>query len=161
MDYLGKFKDTENSVFDYNSPDDQVSGITTAVNLKTWFEKAGAKSLYEINTSLMKHIIGTHLTLQDLCRLNSYIAPNTHVVVLVAAQMIEYGNGKTKNHWIVWTDKLKLFNGQEITEQTALTEQVQLELYSWGKVKNQLAHGRTLGEVMQYSFAAMVVSKIP
>ena len=157
---LASLRDTENSVFDYNSPDDQVSGITTAGNLKTWFEKVGAKSLYEINTSLMKHIIGTHLTLQDLCRLNSYIAPNTHVVVLVAAQMIEYGNGKTKNHWIVWTDKLKLLDVQEITEQTAITEKIKLELFSWGKVKKWW-DSKTLGEVMQNSFAAMVVSKIP
>lgn len=159
---LASLRDTENNFFDYDSPDDQVPGITTAGDLKTWFEKSGAKILYSINTGLMQQISGPHLTLQDLCRLNSYISPDTHVVVLIAAKMINNQSSlATKDHWIVWTDKLKLHNGLEITEQTAITEKVQLELFSWGKVYNQLASGRTLGEVMQYSFAAMVVSKIP
>jgi hypothetical protein len=159
---LASLRDTENNFFDYDSPDDQVPGITTAGDLKTWFEKSGAKILYSINTGLMQQISGPHLTLQDLCHLNSYISPDTHVVVLIAAKMINNQSSlTTKDHWIVWTDKLKLHNGLEITEQTAITEKVQLELFSWGKVYNQLASGRTLGEVMQYSFAAMVVSKIP
>lgn len=158
---LASLRDTENSVFDYDSPDDQVSGITTAENLKTWFENSGAKILYSINTSLIDQIRGPHLTLQDLCRLNSYISPETHVVVLITAKMItNQGILTTKNHWIVWTDKLKLHNGLEITEQTAITEKVQLELFSWGKVKKWWT-SKTLGEIMEYSFAAMVVSKIP
>jgi hypothetical protein len=158
---LASLRDSENSVFDYDSPDDQFSGITTAGDLKTWFEKSGAKILYSINTSLIKQISGPHLTLQDLCRLNSYISPETHVVVLITAKMItNQGILTTKNHWIVWTDKLKLHNGLEITEQTVITEKVQLELFSWGKVKKWWT-SKTLGEIMEHSFAAMVVSKIP
>ncbi len=158
---LASLRDSENSVFDYDSPDDQFSGITTAEDLKTWFEKSGAKILYSINTSLIDQIRGPHLTLQDLCRLNSYISPETHVVVLIAAKMISnQGILTTKDHWVVWTDKLKLLDGQEITEQTAITEKIKLELFSWGTVKKWW-DSKSLGEVMQNSFAAMVVSKIP
>jgi hypothetical protein len=113
------------------------------------------------SNAIMKQISGPHLTLQDLCRLNSYISPETHVVVLITAKMItNQGILTTKNHWIVWTDKLKLHNGLEITEQTVITEKVQLELFSWGKVKKWWT-SKTLGEIMEYSFAAMEVSKIP
>ncbi|MCO6523978.1 MAG: hypothetical protein J6562_03010 [Candidatus Schmidhempelia sp.] len=52
--------------------------------------------------------------------------------------------GQCKNHWIVWTDKLKQLNGQDIIEQIPLTERVQLELFSWEKVKNRLKHGNTI-----------------
>lgn len=159
---LASLRDSENNLFDYDSPDDQAQGISTAGDLKTWFEKSGAKILYDINTNIMTQITGPHLTLADLCRLNSYICPDNHVAVLIASSLLQYGEeSTTKNHWIVWTDKLKLLNGQDITEQTSLTEEVQLELFSWGKVKSQLNPNIVLKKVMQYSFAAMVVSKIP
>lgn len=159
---LASLRDSENNLFSYDSPDDKAQGITAAGDLKTWFEKSGAKILYDINTNITTQIIGPHLTLADLCCLNSYIRLDTHVVVLIASSLLLYGGeSTTKDHWIVWTDKLKLLNGQEITEQTSLTEKVQLELFSWGKVKSQLNPNIVLSKVMQYSFAAMVVSKIP
>lgn len=159
---LASLRDSENNLFAYDSPDDQAQGITIAGDLKTWFEKSGAKILYDINTNITTQIIGPHLTLADLCRLNSYIRPDTHVVVLIASSLLIYGEkSKTKDHWIVWTDKLKLLNGQDITEQTSLTEKIQLELFSWGKVKNWLKAGIFLKDVVQCSFAAIIVSKIP
>ena len=118
--------------------------------------------MYEINTKIINHITGPKLTLKDLCRLNYYIGSGMHVVVLIAARMLKLGSGApTKNHWIVWNDKLKLLNGQEITEHSILTEQVQLELFSWGNVSDQLKFGTTLADVMRYSFAALMVNKIP
>ena len=159
---LASLRDTENSFFDYDSPDDQVPGITVAGELKKWFKKAGAEIVYEINTKIINHITGPKLTLKDLCRLNYYIGLGMHVVVLIAARMLDRGSGApTKNHWIVWNDKLKLLNGQEITEHSILTEQVQLELFSWGNVSDQLKFGTTLADVMRYSFAALMVNKIP
>lgn len=159
---LASLRDSENNLFAYDSPDDKAQGITTAGDLKTWFEKSGAKILYDINTNITTQIIGPHLTLADLCRLNSYIRPDTHVVVLIASSLLIYGEkSKTKDHWIVWTDKLKLLNGQDITEQTSLTEEIQLELFSWGEVKNWLKAGIFLKDVVQCSFAAIIVSKIP
>ena len=159
---LASLRDTENSFFDYDSPDDQIPGITTAGNLKKWFKKAGSEIVYEINTNIVNHVTGPKLTLKDLCRLNYYIGSGMHVVVLIAARMLKLGSGApTKNHWIVWNDKLKLLNGQEITEHSILMEQVQLELFSWGEVYNQIKIGSTLADVMKYSFAALVVSKLP
>ena len=159
---LASLRDTENSFFDYDSPNDNIPGITTAGDLKTWFKKAGAEIIYEINTKIINHITGPKLTLKDLCRLNSYVREDTHVVMLITSRMFDDEILiTTKNHWIVWADKLKLINGYEVTEQTPLTELVQLKCFSWGEVKNHLLKNTTLADVMQYSYAAFVISKIP
>ncbi|WP_081300750.1 hypothetical protein [Gilliamella apicola] len=162
MDTLASLRDTENSFFDFDSPDDQIPGITTAGDLKTWFKKAGAEIIYEINTKIINHITGPKLTLKDLCRLNSYVREDTHVVMLITSRMFNTRVPiATKNHWIVLADKLKLINGHEVTEQTLLTELVELKCFSWGKVKNHLLKNTTLAGVMKYSYAAFVISKIP
>ncbi|OTQ27850.1 hypothetical protein [Gilliamella apicola] len=159
---LASLRDTENSFFDFDSPDDQIPGITTAGDLKTWFKKAGAEIVYEINTNIVNHITGPKLTLKDLCRLNSYVREDTHVVMLITSRMFDTRVPiATKNHWIVLADKLKLINGHEVTEQTLLTELVELICFSWGSVDNQLLDNTTLADVMKYSYAAFVISKIP
>ena len=162
MDTLASLRDTENSFFDFDSPDDQIPGITTAGDLKTWFKKAGAEIIYEINTKIINHITGPKLTLKDLCRLNSYVREDTHVVMLITSRMFDTRVPiATKNHWIVLADKLKLINGHEVTEQTLLTELVELTCFSWGEVKDHLLENTTLADVMKYSYAAFVISKIP
>ncbi|MFQ1013633.1 hypothetical protein ACFX2U_12465 [Gilliamella apicola] len=159
---LASLRDTENSFFDFDSPDDQIPGITTAGDLKTWFKKAGAEIIYEINTNIVNHITGPKLTLKDLCSLNSYVRKDTHVVMLITSRMFDTRVPiATKNHWIVWADKLKLINGHEVTEQTLLTELVELICFSWGSVDNQLLDNTTLADVIKYSYAAFVISKIP
>ena len=159
---LASLRDTENSVFDFDSPDDDFQGITTAGDLKAWFKKAGSKILYEINSNIVTQAFGPKLTLKDLCLLNSYVRPDTHVVMLITSRMFDdLINIPTKNHWIVLADKLKLINGHEVTEQTLLTELVQLNCFSWGEVKNHLLDNTTLADVMKYSYAALVISKIP
>jgi len=93
---------------------------------------------------------------------NSYVGEDTHVVMLITSRMFnDLINIPTKNHWIVLADKLKLINGYEVTEQTLLTELVELTCFSWGKVKNHLLDNTTLADVMRYSYAAFVISKIP
>ena len=159
---LASLRDTENGFFDYDSPDDLIPGITTAGDLKTWFKKAGSKILYEINSNIVTQAFGPKLTLKDLCLLNSYVREDTHVVMLITSRMFDdMASLLTKNHWIVLQDKLKLINGHEVTEQTLLTELVRLECFSWGKVKNHLLENTTLADVMKYSYAAFVISKIP
>ena len=159
---LASLRDTENSVFDFESPNNVFQGITTAGDLKAWFKKVGSKILYEINTNIINHITGPKLTLKDLCLLNSYVRPDTHVVMLITSRMFDYRAPLlTKNHWIVLADKLKLINGHEVTEQTLLTELVQLKCFSWGSVDNHLLDNTTLADVMKYSYAALVLSKIP
>ncbi|WP_218777145.1 hypothetical protein, partial [Gilliamella apicola] len=159
---LASLRDTENGFFDYDSPDDNIPGITPAGDLKTWFKKAGAEIIYEINTNIVTQALGPKLTLKDLCHLNSYVRPDTHVVMLITSRMFNTRVPiATKNHWIVLEDKLKLINGHEVTEQTPLTELVELTCFSWGKVKNHLLKNTTLAGVMKYSYAAFVISKIP
>lgn len=158
---LASLRDSENSFQDYESPDNQVAGITLASTLISWFEKASATILHEIKTSVFSQAWMSTLTLAELCRLNSYISADTHVVVLIGAKLLDDRYSGIPNHWIVWTDKLKLLNGSEITQQTGLTEQVQLELFSWGEVGKQLLANTTLKRVLELTYAALIVSKIP
>ena len=105
---LASLRDTENSFFDYDSPNDNIPGITTAGDLKTWFKKAGAEIIYEINTNIINQVTGSKFTLKDLCRLNSYVCEDTHVVMLITSRMFNKDVPlKTKNHWIILADNLK------------------------------------------------------
>lgn len=157
---LASLRDSENIFNDYESPDNQAAGVTLASTLISWFEKSSATILHKIKTDVFSQAF-SHLTLAELCRLNSYISANTHVVVLISANLIDERASEYPNHWIVWTDKLRLLNGSEITQQTRLTEQVQLELFSWGVVKNHLLANTTLERVLKLTYAAIIVSKIP
>ena len=77
-------------------------------DLKTWFKKADAEIIYEINTNIINQVTGSKLTLKDLCRLNSYVCEDTHVVMLITSRMFNKDVPlKTKNHWIVLADNLK------------------------------------------------------
>jgi len=159
---LASLRDTENSVFDFDSPNNVFQGITTAGDLKAWFKKAGSKILYEINSNIVTQAFGPKLTLKDLCLLNSYVREDTHVVMLITSRMFDdMASLLTKNHWIVLQDKLKLINGHEVTEQTLPSELVELNCFSWGEVKDHLLDNTTLADVMKYSYAALVISKIP
>lgn len=155
---LASLRDTENSFLDYDSPDDQLSGITMGGAIKSWFEKAGATKKH---TTSFSYVFGSNLKVKDVCTLNGYIDGDNHIVVLIGAGMLNGGSGSSKNHWIVWKDKLKLVDGSEITEQTALTEKVSLELFSWGSVGNQLKKDLTLGDALDHLYGGLVFSKIP
>lgn len=75
--------------------------------------------------------------------------------------MLSYKGTIFKNHWIVWEDKLRLLNGDEVTMSTPLTEQVQLKLFTWGHVRCALRAKITLGDFLKYIYGGMVFSKIP
>lgn len=103
----------------------------------------------------------THSNINDICKLNSLINDDVHIVSLISAGMLQQGADVLfKDHWIVWDGKLKLLNS--ITNNTSLDEYVSLRLFSWGEVKeNSLKQGLTLGDFLNYTFGGMVFTKIP
>lgn len=155
---LASLRDSENTFFDYQSPDNELSGITMDGSIKSWFNKIGATK--EASTGF-NYLLGKNLSIKDVLSLNRYIDGNHHILVLIGAGMLNYGTGSSKNHWIVWKSKLTLKNGSEITEQTALTEKVSLELFSWGEVGNQLKTDLTLEGVLDHLYGGLVFKKIP
>lgn len=159
---MASLRDTENTaLFSINSPSPGFlwwnwAGAVTMWNvLEKWFKKAGASKKYD-NISL------SHSNLQAICILNNYISTDHHIVSLIRAGMLTRGeNSITKDHWIVWEDKVKLLDGTEITTATPLTERVQLKLFSWGRVDQQLEVNLTLEQFLKHTFGGLVFSKIP
>lgn len=159
---MASLRDTENlSLFSINSPSPGIfwwnwaGAITMWGVLQKWFKKAGAVKVYG-NISI------THSNLEDVCNLNNYITPDNHVITLIRAGMLSRGaNALTKDHWIVWEDKLKLQNGTPVTTNTPLSEKVRLKLFSWGEVYEQLDTSLTLGEFLKHTFGGLVFKKIP
>ncbi|MFD1259832.1 hypothetical protein [Entomomonas asaccharolytica] len=159
---MASLRDTENTaLFSINSPSggflwwNWAGAVTLGNVLEKWFKKAGASKKYD-------NISFSHSNLQAICILNNYISTDHHIVSLIRAGMLIRGkNSITKDHWIVWEDQLKLMDGTAITTDTPLTEIVQLKLFSWGEVDQQLEVNLTLEQFLKHTFGGMVFSKIP
>ncbi|RIA22546.1 putative Zn-binding protein involved in type VI secretion [Ectopseudomonas oleovorans] len=152
---LASLRDSENSLFAYDSPSDQVAGITLPSKLKSWFSQAGAKVLFD-NIQYRWHI-----NRQQLLELMSHIKPNAHVTSLVSASMVEGGVGVGKNHWIVWEQVPQTSNGS-ISDTTKQGEAIiDSSLFSWGHVGNQVTRGYTVGQLESDLFGGLVFSRIP
>ena len=172
---LGSLRDTSNLVMDIEARDksttagffmEGLAGITTVSTAKGWFEKVGAKCVFD-NTMLWTPAGINHAKLKHLLDLNMYAnKPNYHVIVLIGAYMFKGGTGSSKNHWVVWESKITNLDGDEINESTPLTEKVKLKAFSWGKVggfddpENNIRLGLTLGDVLEHVFGGFVVTKI-
>ncbi|UYZ82849.1 hypothetical protein MTZ49_09515 [Entomomonas sp. E2T0] len=170
---LASLRDTENTIMDYQVRENFISeglaGITMVSAAKSWFEKVGAKCIFD-NTMLWTPFGLNHAKLKHLLDLNLYAdKSNYHVVVLIGAGMLDGTDDRetgeypspSKEHWIVWEGKVTSLKGDEITEATPLTEKVKLKAFSWGRVEeNYLRPDLTLGELLGYIFGGFIVTKI-
>lgn len=159
---LASLRDSENSFFDYQSPNDEFSGITMDGAIKSWFQKVGSSCLYSTRFGLiLDYLFGSNLNLREVCLLNSYINASNHVMTLIGDRMISKRGVSRKVHWIVWRDKLRLKkDNSEVTNNTPLSEIVTLKLFSWGDEMG-LVENFTLGEVLNFLYGGLVFTKIP
>ncbi|MEA5103967.1 hypothetical protein [Pantoea sp. S18] len=149
---LASLRDSENSIMSYDEIDDQVAGITMWGKLSEWFEKAGYVKVFS-NVGL------SNSNVQDLAKLNEYANDGFKVVTLISAGMLfDFGPDDTssKNHWIVWDGAIKNEKGQYVSESSKMDEIVNLKLFSWGEVKNQIKLDKSLGYVCSHIFGGMV-----
>ncbi|MBV6691216.1 hypothetical protein [Serratia quinivorans] len=153
---MASLRDSSNNLLKYESVGDKVSAITLWGDIEKWMLNAGAHKIFS-NISMY------HSNLSDVCKLNSLMSNNVHILSLISAGMLQQGaDVPFKDHWIVWDGELKLANGQRITNETNLEELVSLRLFSWGEVKdNSLRASLTLGEFLRHTFGGMVFTKIP
>lgn len=100
----------------------------------------------------------SHVNLKDLIILNEYIKKGCRVVTLISAGMLDgFDSAITaKNHWIVWDGPIKTQHGEIISLATNENELVQLKLFSWGKVKNQIKASIALSVVIKSIFGGVV-----
>ncbi len=148
---LASLRDSDNSILSYDEIDDQASGITLWGGLTEWFVSAGYEKEFS-NVGL------SHVNLKDLSILNEYIKNGCRVVTLISAGMLDgFDSAITaKNHWIVWDGPIKTQHSEIISLATNENELVQLQLFSWGKVKNQVKSNLALSDVMRSVFGGVV-----
>ncbi|SFP65239.1 Zn-binding Pro-Ala-Ala-Arg (PAAR) domain-containing protein, incolved in TypeVI secretion [Geopseudomonas sagittaria] len=151
---LASLRDSENNLMEYDSPDDQVPGITLPWTIESWFIRAGA-------TEVFSNIQPASISLSGLLELLTYLGSQHHVVSLVSASMVEGGIGAGKNHWIVWEDLPKTSSGA-ITVTTPANEQItDSRLFSWGSLGHQVTRGFTVRQLLGDVFGGKVFSRIP
>ncbi|MDJ0088258.1 hypothetical protein [Pantoea allii] len=152
---LASLRDSENSIMSYDEVDDQVAGITMWGKLTEWFEKAGYEKVFD-NISL------SHANVNDIISLNNYISSGHKVVSLISAGMLSDfpGDSSSKNHWIVWDSQVRCNGGRIISASTSVLDKVDLTLFSWGKVKNQLKNNASLSVFMKHTFGGLVFRPI-
>jgi len=152
---LASLRDSENAFMDYDSPGDQVAGITLPSKLKSWFVLAGATILFD-NIQYRWHI-----NQAQFLELLSHLEPHRHVTSLVCATMVEGGMGVGKNHWITWEQAPQTQSGT-ITGGTNPSELISnSSLFSWGYVGHQVRRGYTLSQLLTDVFGGLVFSRIP
>lgn len=153
---MASLRDSSNNLLKYESIGDKISAITLWGDIEKWMINSGAHKIFS-NISMY------HSNLSDICKLNSLMSDDVHVLSLISASMLQKGaDVPLKDHWIVWCGKLKLINGGGITNETKLDELVSLKLFSWGEVKdNGLRVSLTLGEFLKYTFGGIVFTRIP
>ncbi len=152
---LASLRDSENALLDYDSPSDQVPGITLPGKVESWFTKAGATVVFD-NIQFRGHI-----SQEKFLELLSYLGPQHHVTSLVCASMIDGGAGVGKNHWIAWEEAPKTQAGV-ISQSTASAEKIaDSRMFSWGHVAHQVTRGYTLGQLIKDIYGGTVFSRIP
>ncbi|HBW3329003.1 TPA: hypothetical protein MEY30_005180 [Klebsiella pneumoniae] len=149
---LASLRDSENSIMSYDDIDDEVAGITMWGKITEWFEKSGYVKIYT-NVGLGR------CSIEDVARLSEYADNGFKVVCLISAGMLfDFGSDDTssKNHWVVWVGALKNANGKAITKNSPPDEVVNLKLFSWGAVKNQIKLNKNLEYVRKHIFGGVV-----
>lgn len=136
----------------YDEVDDEVAGITMWGKITEWFEKSGYVKVFS-NVGLSR------CSIEDIARLSEYAGKGFKVVSLISAGMLfDFGSDDTlsKNHWVVWAGALKNASGQAITKNSQPDEIVNLKLFSWGMVKNQIKLNKSLEYVRKHVFGGVV-----
>ncbi|WP_338804409.1 hypothetical protein WDV76_02740 [Xenorhabdus griffiniae] len=148
---LASLRDSENMILSYDKVDYQTSGITAWWSLSDWFEKAGYEKVFS-NVGLSRCNLNDLVTLSDYCR-NGY-----RVATLISAGMLKGYDGESsgKNHWIVWEGAVKNSQREYITNNSDLSQPVNLKLFSWGKVEPQIKNNKSLDDVTNHVFGGLV-----
>ncbi|CDH23995.1 hypothetical protein [Xenorhabdus bovienii] len=149
---LASLRDSENMIMDYDEVSDQVPGITAWWTLSDWFEKAGYEKIFS-SVGL------SHCNINDLVTLGDYYKKGYHVVTLISAGMLsDFGDIETsgKNHWVVWEGVVKNYEKENITNHSDLNQDVNLNLFSWGKVEPQIKNNKSLDYVLNHVFGGLV-----
>lgn len=147
---MGSLRDSENSVFDYNTAESQnivgdsfngFTAFTLPADMERWLKNIGYKIVYtERNYSSR---------VDSLIKANAFSMKNHYLIALTMGAIVEgqpeiprFSKLKVRgpSHWIVFTDNIKTKKGQLITSSTQHSEIVSAYCATWGsnqKIKDQ------------------------
>lgn len=161
---LGSLRDSENLIWDYDSPTKEMAAITTHWDMEKWLKKSDAKDLRNLVT------LHGRSTLKELAEINKYAIQGYRVVQLMSSRNIFQGatTPNLKTHWIVWESPLvSQSTGLNIDENSNLTDLVDLKLFTWGWLGKltQFSKGKntsaiTLKKFLKASFGAIVFKSL-
>ncbi|MBF6637470.1 hypothetical protein ITX54_12450 [Rouxiella silvae] len=142
---LAGLRDSENTVFSFDALDSPIAGITMWQILSEWFEKVGYEKVFS-NVGI------TQAGIQGIHDLNAYQKKGYKVVTLINDGLLGRSNSNSTlpTHWIVWEGPL--------TQQTNGT--VNLKLFSWGEVFDQIKPSRDLSFFIKRFFGGMVFKSL-
>ncbi|MEW7312908.1 hypothetical protein AB1E22_09325 [Buttiauxella gaviniae] len=139
---LAGLRDSENSVLSFNALDSPLAGITMWQTLTQWFEKAGYEKVFS-NVGI------TQAGPQGINDLNEYVRKGYKVVSLINDSLLRGSLSERATyptHWIVWDGA--------VTQDT--NGHVHLDLFSWGKVEDQIKPQKDLSFFIHRFFGGVV-----
>lgn len=154
---LASLRESENKLLKLNDPDQEFAGITMWNGMHDWFKKSGFKIEKEFSFKPFGY------NDVSVAEINRYAGNNHYVVTLISASILDSGASSGTNmmpdHWIVWTDKLRLTNGSIVTEVTDPATEVRLKLFSWGENRQSLRQKISLSSFSNKVFYALIIKK--
>lgn len=154
---LASLRESENSALKLKDPAQEVAGITLWGGMHDWVKKSG----FKIEKEFPFNYLGYNDVL--VTRINRYAGDNYYVITLISASILDQGASSgtdfIPDHWIVWTDKLRLTNGSIVNEITDPATEVRLKLFSWGENRQSLRHNMSLSNFAKKMFYALVIKK--
>lgn len=138
---LAGLRDSENTIMSFDTIDSPFAGITLWQTLEEWFEKAGYEKIFS-NVGI------TQVGVQGIRELNEYVTQGYKVITLISDGLLDgsKSNLTVPTHWIVW-------DGSVTHDENGF---VQLNLFSWGQVKNWIKSEQKLSFFINRFFGGMV-----
>ncbi|BEM75643.1 hypothetical protein SME36J_50660 (plasmid) [Serratia marcescens] len=139
---LAGLRDSENSVFSFDTLDSPVAGVTLWQTLSEWFEKAGYEKVFS-NVGI------TQAGVQGIHDLNKYINKGYKVVTLINDGLLRGSQSESltiPTHWIVWNGPVTQDNDGH----------VHLNLFSWGDVSDRIKPQKDLSFFIHRFFGGVV-----
>lgn len=162
---LASLRDSENGIFDYQSTNDQVSGITLPSTIEHWFKKIGYNNVVNRTNLFWDKGIDT------LVKAQKAYASGHHVCLFINSKLVSlpFSTMLTPNHWVVLSDNIKV-DGKALhtipnDELDDLDEkQIEVKVSTWGQRqlkldKRNAASKITADEFTDYFFGYVAAKK--
>jgi hypothetical protein len=163
IDWIGlaSLRDSTNSVFDYQTVDDQFAGITLPDHLQEWFIKSGYTQVYNRTNLIFDKNLYTLLQAHQK-RQSGYV-----ICLLIGANLLSgYPKGKVPaDHWVVLNSDIQIDGCPAISwlplgakvddDETVYDKKIDFKVYTWGQADypvNKKRKDVTVGEFLDYFY---------